>query len=300
MDNGTVNQSPNNKELTMERPVIAIMYDFDKTLCTKDMQDYGFIPRLDMEPYAFWKKANEFGYGAQMDGVLAYLYTMIEECKRKGIRLTREMLVDSGRKIVLYPGVREWFDRINLYGAVQGVQVEHYVISSGIKEIIEGSGIADKFTKLFACEFLYDEDGNAMWPKTAVNYTNKTQFVYRINKGVLDISNDVDLNRSMPDDSKRVPFSNMIYIGDGLSDVPCMKMMKAYGGCAIAVYQENNREKVEELLLGDRVDFIFPADYTENGRLNTTVHNLIKKMAISDELVKENARQLRELGSVNG
>ena len=283
----------------MDRPIIAIMYDFDKTLCTKDMQDYGFIPSLEMQPGEFWQRTNIFGVGAEMDGVLAYLYTMIGECRQKGIPLTREKLVNDGKSIELYPGVRRWFDRINLYGAAQGVQVEHYVISSGIREIIEGSGIADKFTKIFACEFLYDADGNAMWPKTAVNYTNKTQFVYRINKGVLDISNDVDLNRSMPDDSKRVPFSNMIYIGDGLSDVPCMKMMKAYGGCAIAVYQENNREKVEELLRGDRVDFIFPADYTEKGRLNKTVHNLIKKMAISDELTKENARQLRELGVRN-
>lgn len=279
----------------MERPVIAIMYDFDKTLCTKDMQDYGFIPSLDMQPSEFWQKANVFGSGAQMDGVLAYLYTMIEECKRKGIKLSREALIKHGKGIELYPGVKEWFDRINLYGAAQGVQIEHYVISSGIKEIIEGSGIAEKFTKIFACEFLYDENGCALWPKTAVNYTNKTQFVYRINKGVLDISNDIDLNRSMPDDSKRVPFCNMIYIGDGLSDVPCMKMMKAYGGCAIAVYQENNKSKVEELLLGDRVDFIFPADYRKEGRLDKTVHNLIKKMAINDELVKENARQLSAL-----
>ena len=281
----------------MERPVIAVMYDFDKTLCTKDMQDYGFIPSLDMQPSQFWQKANSFGSEAEMDGVLAYLYTMIEECKRKGKPLTRESLIESGRGIDLYPGVKEWFDRINLYGAAQGVQIEHYVISSGLKEIIEGSGIADKFTKIFACEFLYDSDGSALWPKTAVNYTNKTQFVYRINKGVLDISNDVDLNRSMPDDSKRVPFTNMIYIGDGLSDVPCMKMMKAYGGCAIAVYQDNNREKVEELLLGDRVDFIFPADYSESGQLNKTVHNIIKKMAISDELNQENARQLKEIAS---
>ena len=276
----------------MERPIIAIMYDFDKTLCTKDMQDYGFIPDLNMQPSEFWHTANKFGYGAEMDSVLAYLYTMIEECRRKGISLTRDHLVENGRGIELFPGVRDWFDRINLYGAAQGVQVEHYVISSGLKEIIEGSGIAEKFTKVFACEFLYDENGEALWPKTAVNYTNKTQFVYRINKGVLDISNDIDLNRSMPDDSKRVPFTNMIYIGDGLSDVPCMKMMKAYGGCAIAVYQENNRGKVEELLRGDRVDFIFPADYSENSRLNKTVHNLIKKIAISDELTKENARQL--------
>ncbi len=135
----------------MDRPVIAIMYDFDKTLCTKDMQDYGFIPSLELQPSEFWDKANTFGSKAEMDGVLAYLYTMIGECRRRGIALTRESLIENGRGIVLYDGVREWFDRINLYGAAQGVQIEHYVISSGLKEIIEGSGIADKFTKIFAC-----------------------------------------------------------------------------------------------------------------------------------------------------
>ena len=278
----------------MERPVIAIMYDFDKTLCTKDMQDYGFIPSLEMQPSEFWQRANDFGSSAEMDGVLAYLYTMIEECKRKGILLTREKLIENGRGIDLFPGVKEWFERINLYGAVQGVQIEHYVISSGLKEIIEGSGIADKFTKIFACEFLYDEDGSALWPKTAVNYTNKTQFVYRINKGVLDVANDLDLNRSMPEDDKRVPFTNMIYIGDGLSDVPCMKMMKAYGGYSIAVYQKRD-SKVEELLKKDRVDFIYPADYREGTGLDLTVKNIIRKMAVCDRLERENSRQLREI-----
>ena len=281
----------------MDRPVVAIMYDFDKTLCTKDMQDYGFIPSLNMQPSDFWEKTNAFGTAAEMDSVLAYLYTMIIERRRIGKPVTRESLIDCGRNIELYEGVDKWFDRINLYGAAQGVAVEHYVISSGLKEIIEGSGIADKFTKIYACEFCYDEDGSAIWPKTAVNYTNKTQFVYRINKGVLDIANDVDLNRLMPEDDKRVPFTNMIYIGDGLSDVPCMKMMKAYGGTAIAVYQENNKSKVEELLLRDRVDFIFPADYSAESQLNHTVHNLIKKIAIADELTKENARQLKEIRS---
>jgi 2-hydroxy-3-keto-5-methylthiopentenyl-1-phosphate phosphatase len=280
----------------MDRPIVAIMYDFDKTLCTRDMQDFGFIPSLNMEPAAFWHKANTFGVREEMDGILAYMYTMIVECRRQGRPLTRSGLIENGRAIELFPGVKEWFERVNLYGAAQGVQVEHYVISSGLREIIEGSGIAHRFTKIFACEFLYDESGEAMWPKTAVNYTNKTQFVYRINKGVLDIANDVDLNRSMPDDSKRVPFTNMIYIGDGLSDVPCMKMMKAYGGTAIAVYQDSNREKVEELLRRDRVDFIFPADYGAHSQLNKTVHNLIKKIAIADELTAENARQLREIG----
>ena len=277
-------------------PIIAIMYDFDKTLCTRDMQEYDLIPKLNMSASDFWADANDFGRAQKMDGILAYMYTCVRRCREKGVSLKRESFVSGGRSVELYKGVESWFDRINAFGKEQGAKIEHYVISSGMKEIIEGTSIADKFTEIFACEFYYDEDGNAAWPKTAVNYTNKTQFVYRINKGVLDVSNDVDLNRSMPDDSKRVPFTNMIYIGDGLSDVPCMKMMKAYGGQAIAVYQEDSREKVEELLLKDRVDFIFPADYSDGGDLDTTVRNIIKKVVISDTLSDINQMQLKGIG----
>ena len=135
-----------------------------------------------------------------------------------------------------------------------------------------------------------------VWPKLAVNFTAKTQFVYRINKGVLDVSNDRDLNASMPDDSKRVPFTNMIYMGDGLSDVPCMKMMRAYGGQAIAVYQAGNRPGVEDLLAKGRVDFIFPADYRAGSALEATVQDIIRKMAVTDRLWEENVRQLRSIG----
>ena len=195
-----------------------------------------------------------------------------------------------------YPGVKDWFCRINAFGAEQGVQVEHYVISSGLKEIIEGCTISGEFKEIYASEFYYDEAGKPAWPKLAVNFTAKTQFVYRINKGVLDVSDDKTLNDSMPDDSKRVPFTNMIYVGDGLSDVPCMKMMKAYGGQALAVYQESNRMGVEELLAKDRVDFIFPADYSEGTALDLTVKNIIRKMAIADQLWEENAKQVRSIG----
>ncbi|MBQ8572064.1 MAG: HAD family hydrolase [Ruminococcus sp.] len=277
-------------------PIIAIMYDFDKTLCTRDMQEYDLIPKLNMSSEDFWAEANGFGRAQKMDGILAYMYTCVKRCREKGVSLKRESFVESGRNVELYNGVDTWFDRINAFGKEQGARIEHYVISSGMKEIIEGTSIADKFTEIFACEFYYDEQGNAAWPKTAVNYTNKTQFVYRINKGVLDVSNDVDLNRSMPDDSKRVPFTNMIYIGDGLSDVPCMKMMKAYGGQAIAVYQDDSKKKVEELLIKDRVDFIFPADYSVDGELDRTVKNIIKKVVISDALTEINQMQLKGIG----
>lgn len=228
-------------------PIIAIMYDFDRTLCTKDMQGYSFIPSLGMTEAEFWQFANSLGKKEHMDSILAYMYAMVKISNDKKIPLLRQKLVDMGKNVELFKGVESWFDRITEFGLSNGMQVEHYVISSGMKEIIEGTSISKYFKSIFACEFLYDENGNGVWPKTDVNYTNKTQFVYRINKGVLDVANDIDLNRSMPDDSKRVPFCNMIYIGDGLSDVPCMKMMKAYGGYSIAVYQ-NKDSKVEELL----------------------------------------------------
>lgn len=277
-----------------ERPIVAIMYDFDKTLCTKDMQDYSFIPSLGMTESEFWSFANELGTNEHMDSVLAYMYAMVKMSKDKNIPLLRQKLVDMGRNVELFCGVENWFERISDFGSEQGVQVEHYVISSGMKEIIEGTSISKYFKSIFACEFLYDENGNGIWPKTDVNYTNKTQFVYRINKGVLDVANDNDLNRSMPDNSKRVPFCNMIYIGDGLSDVPCMKMMKAYGGYSIAVYQSRD-SKVEDLLKNDRVDYIYPADYRDGTGLDTTVRNIIRKMAICDILFNEKCVQKSNL-----
>ena len=279
-----------------DRPIIAFLYDFDKTLCTTDMQNYAFIPSLGMTPSEFWAEANSFGRANRIDGILAYMYTMLREAEQKNRPFTRSDLVEKGRGIVLYPGVSDWFRRINAFGAEQGVAVEHYIISSGLREIIEGSSISGEFREIYASEFYYDGEGRPVWPKLSVNFTAKTQFVYRINKGVLDVSDDKTLNDSMPDDSKRVPFHNMIYIGDGLSDVPCMKMMRAYGGQAIAVYQESNQEGVEDLMSKGRVDFIFPADYREGTALDTTIKNIIRKISVADRLWEETAQQLRSIG----
>ena len=279
-----------------QQPIIALMYDFDNTLSTEDMQDYSFIPSLGYTVPEFWKLANDFGRRERMDGILAYMFTMMREAARRGRPLTRRQLTETGRDIKLFPGVEDWFSRINAFGAALGVQVEHYIISSGLKEIIEGHPVSREFKEIFASEFYYDENGVAAWPKLSVNYTSKTQFVYRINKGVLDVSDDKTLNDSMPDDSKRVPFHNMVYVGDGLSDVPCMKMMRAYGGQAIAVYQESNRQGVEDLLAKGRVDFIFPADYSEGTALDAAVKDIIRKIAISERLGQENLRQVRSIG----
>lgn len=246
-----------------------------------------------MDPEDFWREANDFGRREHMDGILAYMYTMIRKCREKGVPLTRESLRRCGESIVFFPGVDGWFDRIDRFGALLGVQVEHYVISSGLREIIDGSAIAGHFKEIYASEFYYDGAGWPVWPKLAVNFTAKTQFVYRINKGVLDVSDDRTLNASMPDDSKRVPFTNMIYLGDGLSDVPCMKMMRAYGGQAIAVYQDANRPGVEQLLRQGRVDYIYPADYSEGAGLELTVKEIIRRMAVNHRLSEEKHAQLR-------
>lgn len=275
-----------------DMPIFAVMYDFDRTLSPRDMQEYQFIPSLGMEPSDFWNEANTFGDRMKMDKILSYMYTMIKKSNEMGMPLTRERVVKCGENIEFFKGVEDWFTRMTRFGLENGVIVEHYVLSSGLVEIIEGSSIGKYFKKIYASEFLYNESGCAVFPKSAVNYTSKTQFVYRINKGVLDVSNDTDLNRSTPDIDRRVRFQNMLYIGDGLSDVPCMKMVKAYGGSSIAVYKdESNRALVEDLLRHNRVDFMFPADYSENTNFDITVKNLIKKAAIEDSLITEHNSQ---------
>ena len=261
-------------------PIVALLYDFDKTLCTTDMEDYAFIPALGYTPAEFWKKANDFGRENRMDGLLAYMYTMIAECRTQNIRLDREFLVRCGHSLELFPGVADWFGRINAFGRSQGVQVEHYVISSGLREIIEGSGISHEFKEIYACEFFYDARGLASWPKLDVNFTNKTQFVYRINKGVLDVTEHRALNEFMPEEKRRVPFSNMIYIGDGLTDVPSMKLTKLNGGHSIAVWQEDEQIS-NEMLLEGRVDFAVKADYSRGSDMEKMVFAIIDQIAAS-------------------
>ena len=278
-----------------KKHIVALLYDFDKTLCTRDMQEYTFIPSLGMEPDDFWGEAGVVAKREQMDSVLAYMYCMIDQSNKKGIPFTRENLLECGKHIVYHQGVTEWFKRINEYGKQAGVQVEHYVLSSGLKEIIDGSEIAKYFKKIFASEFMYNEEGHAMWAKMAVNYTNKTQFVYRINKGVLDINNNVDLNKSQPDEDRRVFFRNMVYIGDGLTDVPCMKLVKQSGGHSIALYHPGEKDKVQPLLKHERVDWIFEADFREGGALDDAVRTLINQLGCKNKLQDITEAQKKEI-----
>ena len=275
--------------------IVALLYDFDKTLCTRDMQEYTFIPSLGMEADDFWAEAEKVASKEKMDSVLAYMYCMIDQAAKAGVPLTRDVLVECGKHIEYRPGVLEWFDRINRYGEEAGLKVEHYILSSGLKEIIDGTVVAKHFKKIFASEFMYNEEGNAMWAKMAVNYTNKTQFVYRINKGVLDINNNIDLNKSQPDDIRRVFFRNMIYIGDGLTDVPCMKLVKQSGGHSIALYHNDEKEKVQPLLKHERVDWIFDADFREGSDLDNAMHLLITQLGCDNRLEDVTYHQKREI-----
>lgn len=267
--------------------VIALLYDFDKTLGTTDMMDYEFIPSLGFTPDEFWREANGLAITNSMDSVLAYMYYMKEASEKLNKKFTRSDLVKLGKGVEFFKGVRAWFARINQYGAKLGLQIEHYVISSGLKEIIEGTAIAHEFKEIFASEFMYDKNNYPIWPKLSVNYTNKTQFVYRINKGVLDISNDRDLNASTPEDTRRVKFTNMIYIGDGLTDVPCMKLVRQSGGTSIALYNENKPDVARDMLKHERVDFAFEADYSEGSDLDVIMHRLLDKLAADNALADE-------------
>lgn len=271
----------------MTRPIVAIMYDFDKTLCTKDMQEYAFIPALGIDATTFWKEANKLTDDQEMDNVLAYMFKMVEEAKEKKVRIKRKTFQKMGKKIEYFDGVETWFERINKYGQKAGVRIEHYIVSSGIKEIIEGTEIAKYFKKIYACEFMYDYNDTILWPKFAVNYTTKTQFLFRINKGVLaiDSKSAEKLNRFTPDDERRVPFRNMIYIGDGLTDVPCMKLVKTNGGQSIAVYDEDkSKEAVQALKKAGRVNFVAAADYGQGSDIETIVKSIIKKIQAVEEM----------------
>lgn len=279
----------------MKKPIVAILYDFDKTLCTRDMQEYTFIPSVGMEPDDFWAETSVVAKREQMDGILTYMYCMVEKAEEAGNPLKREMLVECGKDVEYHPGVEGWFDRINEYGKNAGVEVEHYILSSGLKEIIEGTTVAKYFKKIYASEFLYGPDGKAKWAKMAVNYTNKTQFVYRINKGVLDICNNFDLNTSTPEWDRRVNFGNMIYLGDGLTDVPCMKLVKQSGGHSIGLYPKGEKAEAQPLLKHDRVDWIFEADYREGSELDTAMKDLLEKLAYDNRLSELSDKQKKEL-----
>ena len=269
-------------------PTVALIYDFDGTLSAGNMQEYDFIPAVGKSNHDFWRESSQLARDADADPILTYMARMIAEAKASNVPITRERFREFGRSVRLFPGVEEWFGRINRYGAEKGLNIVHYINSSGIREMIEGTAIAGEFRKIYACSFLYDDAGEAYWPGVAINYTNKTQFIFKINKGVDEVWDGKAVNEYIPENQRVVPFRRMIYFGDGTTDIPCMRLVKSSGGYSIAVYnpleEQAQRPAAEKLLGENRVDFVTPADYGPGGLLDRIVHTIIDKIAAEVEL----------------
>ena len=270
-----------------DKPVLAICYDFDKTLSPDDMQAQGYIQAVyDGDVPSFWKETDEMAEANEMDSNLAYMYKMVSEARGR-IILTRKSLQEYGAQVKLFPGVDGWFDRIREYGLKHGVIVEHYIISSGLKEMIEGTSVAKSgaFEKIYASSFMFDDKDVPIWPAQVINYTNKTQFLFRIEKGILDV-NDSGVNDYFAPEDLRVPFRNMVYIGDSDTDIPCMKLVNTNGGHSIGVYNNDtlDKSKVYKMLHDNRIRYFAPADYTDGSKLDLLVKAIIDRTAANEVL----------------
>ena len=270
-----------------KKPIVALIYDFDGTLSPGNMQEFGFIQAIGKKPQEFWQQSDEIAEDQDASNILSYMKLMFDEARKSGIKLRREDFKKFGQSIELFEGVTEWFKLINDYGKSRDVKIEHYINSSGLSEMIEGSPIAKEFKRIFACSFIYNKEGEAEWPGVAVDYTAKTQFLFKINKGILSIRDNKKVNESQEEDIKRIPFPHMIYFGDGETDVPCMKIVKMFGGNSIAVYNPEIKKKVnvaKKLLRQKRVNFITPATYTKESRTYQVVCAIIDKIKADYDL----------------
>lgn len=272
---------------------IAIAYDFDGTLAPGNMQEHSFIPKLGINKTEFWKASNARAREQDMDEILAYMQLMLQKADEKHIPVTRKAFLDHGKDISFFNGVESFFNRINRYAAENDVSIDHHIISSGIRDIIKGTSIAKYFKNIFASGFVFDANDVAVWPALAINYTNKTQYLFRINKGIDNSYDNSLINKFVEHDKRPIPFTRMIYLGDGQTDVPAMKMIKQQGGIAIAVYDPHKRKKkgkpsakqiCEELILQNRADYIAPADYKENSKLYKILTILINKIVEVERL----------------
>ena len=287
--------------MAKNKPIVALIYDFDGTLSPGNMQEFAFIEAIGANKAEFWKENTELAKSQDADQILTYMYLMLKKAREKNISLKRDSFKEFGNSVELFQGVETWFDRINSYGKDKGVIIEHYINSSGLKEMIEGTKIGKKFKQIFACSYLYSIDGVADWPSVSVNFTNKTQFLFKINKGIDSIYESTKINEFIPENERRVPFSNMIYFGDGETDIPCMKLVKQQGGHSIAVFQPRKtkkKERAEKLIREDRVNFVCPADYSEDKEVDLVVKTIIDKIKADSEFIdllkkhKKNAHKI--------
>jgi hypothetical protein len=267
----------------------AIVYDFDGTLARGNIQEHTFLPELGVDKDVFWAEVGRLKREHDADQILVYMWWMLQQARAKGVTVSKEMLRKHGSATPLYDGLdgaTSWFDRINAYAAAHGQALEHYIVSSGNREIIEGCSIYGRFTRVFASQFIYDDAGAAVWPGVAINYTTKTQFLFRINKGVTSSWDDAAVNRWQPMNERPVPFTRMIFIGDGDTDIPSMKMVRHQGGYSIAVYdeadwpQQRSKEKLHRLIAEDRAHFVAPANYSDGSQLDVIVRGILGRFAI--------------------
>lgn len=278
-----------------DRPVVAICYDFDKTLSPDDMQAQGFIQSVGYDVKEFWNESNNLATENGMDQNLAWMFMMKESADAKRKKITKDALQNYGCQVKFFPGVENWFARIRQFGKDHGVIIEHYIISSGLKEMIEGTSVANEFESIYASSFYFDNYGVPVWPAQVINYTNKTQFLFRIEKGVLDV-NDQGVNESFSPDKIRVPFRNMIYIGDSDTDIPCMKLVNSYGGYSIGVYNAEIKEKnkVYKMMRENRIGYFAAADYTEGSELDSLVKEIIERTVANEKLEERHLRNENE------
>ena len=266
---------------------VAIAYDFDGTLSLGNMQEYDFIPKLGVSPKDFWEKAGVLAKDNQMDTILAYMWLMIREANIRGISVRKSDFHDFGRQIKLFPGVTDWFTRINIYAQSKGIRLEHFIISSGIREMIQATPIYPEFKQVYASAFMFDHNGIACWPALAVNYTTKTQYLFRINKGSLDVHDNSVINKFVPTEERPIPFENMIFIGDGETDIPCMRLIKEQGGHAIAVYQPDkpgSKEHAKRLVEEGRATLFTAADYRQSKGVDLAVRAILDRIEATSRI----------------
>jgi len=268
-----------------KKSTIALIYDFDGTLSPGNMQEFGFIQAIGKDTKSFWEQNKKLSEENDASGILCYMYLMLQKAQAENISLSRSSFRKFGRDVELFKGVQDWFKLINDYGKSVGVNIEHYINSSGLTEMIEGTSIAKEFKKIYACSFLYDVDGKAVWPAVAVDYTAKTQFLFKINKGIERISDNKRINEYVAEEDRPIPFKNMIYFGDGETDIPCMKLIKEQGGHSIAVYKPGSTKKktAAKLINENRVNFVCSADYSENKEVHNVVKTIIDKIKADTE-----------------
>ena len=266
---------------------LAIAYDFDGTLAPGNIQEYDFIPAIHMTRAAFWDEVKNLSKRHEADNILVYMGLMLEKARAAHIPVRKKDFEDFGNQVGFFDGVTDWFKRINQYGRESGVRVEHYVISSGIREMIAGTKIEKEFKAIFASSFWYDHNGVAHWPALALNYTTKTQYLFRINKGSLHVYDHSKINNFVPKSQRPIPFENMIFIGDGETDIPCFRLVKDQGGHSIAVYKPRSKKgkRVSEQLIADgRVNFAAPANYEDDKDLDHIVKAIIDKLTFDQNL----------------